>query len=160
MLGTNYDSVGWPTCGEIDIMENIGKTSDQGTDHGTIHGPQNGDDYNDGAGVTGTYTLPGGAALADDFHIYAVEWTTNQIKWFLDTNHFFTATPASLPGGSTWVFTAAAIPACSTSPSAAVGPATRMGQQSFPNKCWWITCGFTSKRRRWRFQWRRSRMEV
>ncbi|MGD0262076.1 MAG: family 16 glycosylhydrolase [Verrucomicrobiota bacterium] len=105
MLGTNIDSVGWPTCGEIDIMENIGKTSDQGTDHGTIHGPQSGGDYNGGAGVGGTYTLPGGAALADNFHIYAVEWTTNQIKFFLDTNLFFTATPASLPSGATWVFT-------------------------------------------------------
>ena len=51
MLGTNYDSVGWPTCGEIDIMENIGNTNDQGTDHGTIHGPQNGHDYNYGVGV-------------------------------------------------------------------------------------------------------------
>jgi beta-glucanase (GH16 family) len=104
MLGGNIDSVGWPTCGEIDIMENIGKTSDQGTDHGTIHGPQSGHDYNNGSGVGGTYKLPGGAALADDFHIYVIEWTTNQIKWFLDTNVFFTATPTSLPSGATWVF--------------------------------------------------------
>jgi beta-glucanase (GH16 family) len=105
MLGTNIDAgVGWPTCGEIDIMENIGKVSDQGTDHGTIHGPQNGGDYNGGSGVGGTYTLPSGA-LADNFHIYAVQWTPNQIQWFLDTNLFFTATPASLPGGGTWVFT-------------------------------------------------------
>jgi beta-glucanase (GH16 family) len=106
MLGTNIDAgVSWPTCGEIDIMENIGKTSDQSKAHGTIHGPQSGGDYNGGAGVGGTYTLPGGAALADDFHIYAVEWTTNQIKWFVDTHQYFTATPASLPGGATWVFT-------------------------------------------------------
>ncbi|HKW27839.1 MAG TPA: family 16 glycosylhydrolase [Verrucomicrobiae bacterium] len=105
MLGTNIDSVHWPSCGEIDIMENIGKTSDQGTDHGTIHGPQGGGDYNGGSGVGGSYTLPGGAALADNFHIYAIEWTPNQIKWFLDANQFFTATPASLPGGGTWVFT-------------------------------------------------------
>lgn len=105
MLGTNIDSVGWPTCGEIDIMENIGKTSDQGTAHGTIHGPQSGGDYNGGAGVGGTFTLPAGAALADDFHIFAVEWTTNQIQWFVDTNLYFTATPARLPGGATWVFT-------------------------------------------------------
>ena len=105
MLGTNIDSVGWPTCGEIDIMENIGKTSDQGTAHGTIHGPQSGGDYNGGAGVGGSYTLPGGAALADDFHVFAVEWTTNQIKWFVDSNQYFTATPASLPSGGTWVFT-------------------------------------------------------
>jgi beta-glucanase (GH16 family) len=105
MLGSNIDAgVSWPTCGEIDIMENIGKTSDQGTDHGTIHGPQNGGDYNGGSGVGGTYT-PGGAALADNFHIYAVQWTPNQIQWFLDTNLFFTATPASLPSGGTWVFT-------------------------------------------------------
>jgi beta-glucanase (GH16 family) len=104
MLGTNIDSVGWPTCGEVDIMENIGKVSDQGTDHGTIHGPQGGGDYNGGAGVGGTFTLSSGA-LADNFHIYAVQWTPNQIQWFLDTNLFFTATPASLPSGGTWVFT-------------------------------------------------------
>ncbi len=105
MLGTNIDAgVGWPTCGEIDIMENIGKVSDQGTDHGTIHGPQNGGDYNGGGGVGGTYTLPGGAALADGFHTYAVQWTPNQIQFFLDTNLFFTATPAGLPSGGTWVF--------------------------------------------------------
>jgi beta-glucanase (GH16 family) len=105
MLGTNINSVSWPTCGEIDIMENIGKTSDQGIAQGAIHGPQSGGDYNGGAGVSGTYTLPGGGALADDFHIFAVEWTTNQIKWFVDTNQYFTASPASLPGGATWVFT-------------------------------------------------------
>jgi beta-glucanase (GH16 family) len=104
MLGANIDSVHWPACGEIDIMENIGKTSDQGTDHGTIHGPQGGGDYNGGAGVGGSYTLPGGTALSGAFHIYAMEWTTNQIKWYLDSTQFFTATPASLPGGSTWVF--------------------------------------------------------
>ncbi len=105
MLGTNIDLVGWPTCGEIDIMENIGKTTEQAKVYGTIHGPQSGGDYNGGAGVGGSYTLPGGAALADDFHVFAVEWTTNQIKWFMDSNQYFTATPASLPGGGTWVFT-------------------------------------------------------
>jgi beta-glucanase (GH16 family) len=105
MLGTNIDSVGWPTCGETDIMENIGNTNDQAKAHGTIHGPQNGGDYNGGAGVGGTYTLPGGGALADSFHTFAVEWTTNQIKWYVDNTAYFTATPASLPSGGTWVFT-------------------------------------------------------
>jgi beta-glucanase (GH16 family) len=107
MLGTGIGSVGWPTCGEIDIMENIGKTNnnEQAKAYGTIHGPQGGGDYNGGAGVGGSYTLPGGGALGDNFHVYAIEWTTNQIKWFVDSNQYFTATPASLPGGGTWVFT-------------------------------------------------------
>ena len=104
-LGDNIDPLGWPKCGEIDIMENIGKTTEQGKAYGTIHGPQSGGDYNGGAGVGGNYMLPGGAVLGDDFHIFAVEWTTNQIKWFMDNQQYFTATPPSLPGGATWVFT-------------------------------------------------------
>ena len=99
MLGANIDSAKWPTCGEIDIMENIGR--EPTIVHGTIHGPG----YSGGNGIGGPYSLPGGAAFADDFHLYAVEWTTNQIKWFVDGQQFFTVTPANLPGGTTWVFT-------------------------------------------------------
>jgi beta-glucanase (GH16 family) len=105
MLGANISTTPWPNCGEIDIMENIGKTSEQSKVYGTIHGPQSGGDYNGGAGVGGSYTLPGGAILGDDFHVFAIEWTTNQIKWFMDNQQYFTATPASLPGGGTWPFT-------------------------------------------------------
>jgi beta-glucanase (GH16 family) len=110
-LGTNIDGaggVGWPACGEIDIMENIGKTNnnEQGKIYGTIHGPaQGGGPYNGGAGVGSSYTLPGGAKYADDFHIFAIEWTTNQIKWYMDDQQYFTATPNSLPAGGTWPFT-------------------------------------------------------
>lgn len=105
-LGTNINSMSWPACGEIDILENIGNSNNLGIVYGTIHGPVSGSlDYNGGAGVQGRYSLPGGAALADDFHVYAMEWTTNQIRWFVDTNLYFTATPKSLPSGGTWVFT-------------------------------------------------------
>ncbi len=99
MLGTNIDSVGWPTCGEIDIMENIGR--EPTLVHGTIHGPG----YSGGNGIGGPCSLANNAVFADDFHIYAIEWTPNQLKWFVDGQQFFVATPANLPQGTTWVFT-------------------------------------------------------
>ncbi len=99
LLGTNITAVSWPTCGEIDIMENIGK--EPTLIHGTVHGPG----YSGGGGIGAPYSLPGNAAFADDFHIYAIEWTTNQIKWFVDGLQYFSVTPASLPSGATWVYT-------------------------------------------------------
>lgn len=98
MLGTNIASVGWPQCGEIDIMENIGR--EPNLVHGTVHGPG----YSGGGGIGGAYALPGGGAFADDFHVFAVEWTTNRIEWFVDGQRYFTVTPSNLPPGAPWVF--------------------------------------------------------
>jgi beta-glucanase (GH16 family) len=100
MLGTNITSVNWPNCGEIDILENIGR--EPKIVHGTVHGPG----YSGANGIGGPYSLPGNPDFADDFHIYAVEWSTNQIKWFVNNIQYFTLTPASLPNGAAWVFTA------------------------------------------------------
>jgi beta-glucanase (GH16 family) len=98
MLGTNISSARWPGCGEIDILENIG--SEPAIVHGTVHGPG----YSGGSGISGAFNLPTNGAFADDFHVYAIEWTTNQIKWFVDDRHYFTLTPARLPAGTKWVF--------------------------------------------------------
>jgi beta-glucanase (GH16 family) len=67
MLGDNVGKVGWPNCGEIDIMENIGR--EPSIIHGTIHGPG----YSGGSGISASYALPAGQRFADDFHIFAVD---------------------------------------------------------------------------------------
>src|SRR5262249_37448628 len=83
MMGNDFDAVGWPNNGEIDIMEIIG--SEPGTLHGTVHGPG----YSDAAGPTGTTTLPAGAQFADAFHVFSVEWSPDTIIWKLDGQQYF-----------------------------------------------------------------------
>ena len=97
MLGNNIGQVGWPDCGEIDIMENIGKEPTKV--HGSMHGPG----YSGSSGLTATYTLPSGN-FADDFHIFAVEWEPSVVRFYVDGNLYETRTPADLPAGKTWVF--------------------------------------------------------
>ncbi|MEP6923638.1 MAG: glycoside hydrolase family 16 protein [Pyrinomonadaceae bacterium] len=98
MLGNNIDQVSWPTCGEIDIMENIGR--EPSIVHGTIHGPG----YSGGSSIGAPYTLAKGKRFSDDFHIYKVEWEPNVIRWYVDGNLYQTRTPSSLPAGTNWVY--------------------------------------------------------
>lgn len=97
MLGANIDAAGWPACGEIDIMENIGR--EPSLVHGTIHGPG----YSGANGIGSQYGLASGA-FSDAFHVYAVEWDPNQIRWYVDGNLYETRTPSDLPAGSAWAF--------------------------------------------------------
>ncbi len=99
MLGDSIASVGWPKCGEFDIMENIGKEPD--TIHGSIHGE----------GFTGTsiglsYITPGHTPLADGFHTYGLIWSPGKVQYYVDnpSNIYATFTPASLPAGAVWPF--------------------------------------------------------
>ena len=98
MLGTNITSVGWPQCGEVDVMENIGR--EPSVNHGSLHGPG----YSGGNSVTGLFTLPGGARFSDDFHVFAVQWAAQSLAFSVDGNTYRTVTPASLPSGAAWVF--------------------------------------------------------
>lgn len=95
MLGQDIDEVGWPRCGEIDVMENFG--TDPAVVHGTVHGPG----YSGAAGITASYRADAG--LADDFHVYAVHWEPHRIRWYLDDHLYATVTPDDL-GGRPWVF--------------------------------------------------------
>jgi beta-glucanase (GH16 family) len=98
LLGTDTCQDGWPACGEVDVMENIGR--EPASIHGTIHGPG----YSGDHGIGSPFSFPDGRRFADDFHVYAVEWTPEQIKFFVDDNLYATRAPSDLPAGSKWVF--------------------------------------------------------
>jgi beta-glucanase (GH16 family) len=98
MLGDDIDKVGWPTCGEIDIMENIGK--EPSLVHGTIHGPG----YSGANGISSLFTLVDDQRFADDFHLYSVEWEPKVVRFYVDEHLYATRTPADLPKDAKWVY--------------------------------------------------------
>ena len=97
MMGADFADKGWPACGEIDIMENIGKEPDRV--HGTVHGPG----YSGAKGIGKPYAIDSGR-FADDYHVYAVEWSPQRVEFLVDEKSYHVVTPASLPKGTQWVY--------------------------------------------------------
>lgn len=95
MLGADIQEAGWPGSGEIDIMEHIGREANRV--YGTVHGPS----YSGGNGVGRYHNLPEGT-LNEDFHVFAIEWEEEEIRWYVDDVEYFKVTPAALPGR--WVY--------------------------------------------------------
>jgi beta-glucanase (GH16 family) len=95
MLGANIGSVGWPMCGEIDIMENVGHRPN--TAVFSLHGP----DYYGAGTINGEHTFP--APLADDHHVFTLEWEPSEIRWLVDDVQYQKKTATDL-GGRLWVF--------------------------------------------------------
>ncbi len=98
LLGADIDAVGWPSCGEIDAMENIGR--EPSLVHGTIHGPG----YSGANGISAAYDLHGGKRFADDYHNFAVEWEPGAIRWHVDGKLYETKRTNDLPPGAKWVY--------------------------------------------------------
>ncbi len=63
-----------------------------------MHGPG----YSGGAGPTAQVSLS--APVGDAFHIFAIEWEANVIRWYVDNTLYSTKTPANIPSGATWVY--------------------------------------------------------
>lgn len=99
MLGSNIGSVGWPGCGEIDIMELIGTYP--GRCYGTMHWKP----------VSGTNTSKGGQMdlasgnFSQQFHVFSIIWKQDQITWLVDDQPYLTTTKADV-GAANYPFNA------------------------------------------------------
>lgn len=86
MLGESFADVGWPACGEIDVMEMVG--GGEGRDdtvYGTIH-------YQTADGIynhVGDSTSLSSGIFADAYHVFGIEWTAEKIIWYLDGEQYF-----------------------------------------------------------------------
>jgi beta-glucanase (GH16 family) len=96
MLGTNMDKVGWPTCGEIDIMENVG--FNQNMIHGNIHTKSYNHTIGTGKGDKRKVSEP-----YENFYIYAIEWFENRIDFYINDEKYFSFKNEGT-GVKTWPF--------------------------------------------------------
>ena len=94
LLGSNIDAVSWPACGEIDVMENVG--AEPRRVFGTLHCPG----FFKRDGISGDFISD--SHFADDFHVFAVDWTASEIVWSIDSQDYFRVSSDQL--GASWVF--------------------------------------------------------
>ena len=95
LLGANVDQVGWPQCGEIDIMEYRGQQPH--LIHGTIHGPG----YSGGSPISKTFGFENDR-FDNDFHVFAVEWVEGTVNFFVDDTLYSQIKSDDVPGE--WVY--------------------------------------------------------
>ena len=98
MLGSDIAAAGWPNCGEIDIMENIGREPEKV--YGTVHGPG----YSGANGISHFYALPAGQTFKDDFHVFALEWDEAEIRWYMDDEPYGVLPKERFSASRPWVF--------------------------------------------------------
>ena len=95
-LGSDINTVSWPACGEIDVMEWVGQTP--GMVYGSLHST--------GFNATASTTLPGNAAYSGVYHVFAVDWYPGEIVFSADGVVYETQQQSALPAGGTWPFNA------------------------------------------------------
>lgn len=96
MLGANFPTAGWPACGEIDIMEGIG--NQPGHIQSAIHTPSS-------SGATENMKSTTVEDASDEFHVYSVNWSANQITFLIDDEIYYTYAPED-KNADTWPFDA------------------------------------------------------
>jgi len=98
LLSNNYHEVGWPDCGEVDILELAGSRAHK--INGSMHGPG----YSGSFALSRSYELASGT-FNDGFHVFAIEWAPDGMRWLVDEQPFHARTPAGLTQADIpWVF--------------------------------------------------------
>lgn len=102
LLGTNYATVGWPSCGEQDVMERVGAAGSPDWNDGSIHG------YGfTGSNLGTTYYFASGDSAAS-WHTYGMIWKKNSVAYYIDdeTSPYVTYTPSNISSlsGAVWPF--------------------------------------------------------
>jgi beta-glucanase (GH16 family) len=97
MLGNSFPATKWPDCGEVDIMENHGRAPSQTSS--AMHGPG----YFGNTPFAHGFTLPAGK-FSDDFHVFAVEWNTASVAFYVDSTLQYLVNRAEVERYGRWVF--------------------------------------------------------
>lgn len=108
MLGSNFQTAGWPASGSVSIVENVSNTARSNglgpsIIRSTLHGPR----YSGANGLWHDFKLPNGARVDDgSFHTYGVVWSPGMIQFYVDdpSNVYFVQNSSDLPEGGEWVF--------------------------------------------------------
>jgi beta-glucanase (GH16 family) len=103
MMGENIDSVGYPQCGEVDIMEMAGGPDSDGQNgnavvEGSFHRPVAGAE-NGLVSLSASYQNPDGKNFSDDFHVFGIEWDPVSIRYLVDGNTYQTVDISSQENG-------------------------------------------------------------
>ena len=85
LLGSSHSSLGWPFCGEIDIMEQRGQPNDKSYVLGTVHW-NNGSVYNPASYSLDSQNVEN---LSSEWHLFTMDWTENYIKIGVDDNYYY-----------------------------------------------------------------------
>jgi beta-glucanase (GH16 family) len=98
MLGNDVGQVGWPGCGEIDVVE--GRGAQPWRVSAAAHGPG----YQGGNALIAGFQTSTSDRLTDEFHVYAVEWDPDELRFFVDERQYHSVRATRLPPQGRWVY--------------------------------------------------------
>jgi beta-glucanase (GH16 family) len=103
LMGNNINTVNWPACGEMDVLERVNAALTPDWNQGSIHGTG----FTGGTGLGTTYYFPSGQTAAQ-WHTYGMAWTQGKVTYYVDDIPYATFTTASISGfsGAEWPFDA------------------------------------------------------